>query len=517
MNTLFRMAAMGLPLVLMGCAGTMRSYDSELKQTVDAVASGNVVLALKQLEQNNPGKDKDLLYYLEKGQLLRMDNRFEDSRDAWFGADQKILEWEEAVKADPAQFLGNVGSVIVNDKGRRYDGADYEKVLLTTLLALDHISLGDWSGARTEIKKTHEREAVIAELRAKQVQQETEEAKKRNVTTTFKDLKGYPVESLDDPEVVALKNGYQSAVSHYLAGFIYEALGEPSLAAPGYRTAIELRPGVAVLEEGLKHLDSRGRRIQPGMTDTLFVLETGFAPAKKSVSIPIPVPFSSGLGMGLIPISFPTIHSDTRAAAPAQMVLNDGKQTVPLALVTNVDAMARRQLRDEMPGIIVRGTIRAITKGIAQKQANDHGGLLAGLLVTIASVATESADERVWRTLPGQISLGRMTLPAGQHTLNVPTPQGEKQVVFTVTGKHAVVPLRVTDGNIYLAQTHYTPEQLAAWRAPTVKPAAHAADGKKENTRTSTRKNRKKPAPPTRKPAPLSPASVANLPRENLP
>ena len=513
MNTLFRTAvtAIAVPLALTGCAGVMRSYDSELQQTVGLVAGGNTAQALKQLEQNNPDKDKDLLYYFEKGQLLRLDNRFADSRDAWFGADQKIHEWEEEVKADPAKFLGDVGSVIVNDKGRRYDGTDYEKVLLTTMLALDHINLGDWNSARTEIKKTHEREAIIAELRAKQVAQETEEAKNRNVTTTVKDLKGYPVEALDDPEVVALKNGYQSAVSHYLAGFIYEALGEPSLAAPGYRTAIELRPNIAVLEEGLKNLDSRGSSIKPGMTDTLFVIETGFAPAKKSVSIPIPVPLATGMGVGVIPTSFPTIQSDSSAVVPAQLALNDGKQAVPLALVTNVDAMARRQLRDEMPGIILRGTIRAIAKGIAQKQANDHGGALMGLLVTIASVATESADERVWRTLPGQISLGRMTLPVGQHTLSIPTAQGEKKVTFTVTGKHAVVPLRVTGGNVYLAQTSYTPEQLAAWTAPAVEPTPPIVDSKSETGKPTAgaAKGKKKPAPPAKKTDKTSPNKAA--------
>ena len=57
----------------------------------------------------------------------------------------------------------------------------------------------------------------------------------------------------------ALKNSYQSALAHYLAGFIYEALGEPSLAAPGYRLANELQPGKPALEEALRGLDSRVR------------------------------------------------------------------------------------------------------------------------------------------------------------------------------------------------------------------------------------------------------------------
>ena len=504
MNTLFRttVAALALPLTFSGCANVLRNYDSELQQTVGLVASGNTAQALKQIEQNNPTQDKDLLYFFEKGQVLRLDNRFADSRDAWFSADQKIREWEEEVKTDPAKFLGNLGSVIVNDKGRRYDGTDYEKVLLTTMLALDHINLGDWNSARTEIKKTHEREAIIADIRAKQVAEETEEAKKRNITTTFKDLKGYPVEALDDPEVVALKNGYQSAVSHYLAGFIYEALGEPGLAAPGYRTSIELRPNIAVLDDGLKNLESRGSRIKPGRTDTLFVVETGFAPAKKSISIPIPIPFSTGLGVGVIPISFPVIQSDPSTATPTQLTLNGGKQAVPLALITNVDAMARRQLRDEMPGIILRGAIRAAVKGVAQKQANDRSAIL-GLLVTVGSVVTESADERVWRTLPAQISLGRMTLPVGQHTLSITTAQGEKTVTFTVTGKHAVVPLRVTGGNIYVAQTNYTPEQLAAWTASTTQPTAPIVDSKLKIGKPSAdtaAQGKKKSASPAKKP-----------------
>lgn len=508
MNAPFRtvVAAIVLPLAVTGCAGTMRSYDSELKQTVVLAASGNNAQALKQLEQNNPDKDKDLLYYLEKGQLLRLDGRFADSRDAWMGADQKIHEWEEEVKADPAKFLGDVGSVIVNDKGRRYDGTDYEKVLLTTMLALDHLNLGDWDSARTEIKKTHEREAVIAELRAKQVEKETEEAKTRNVTTTVTELKGYPVETLDDPEVIALKNGYQSAVSHYLAGFIYEALNEPGLAAPGYRTAIELRPNIALLEDGLKNLDSRGSSVKRGTTDTLFVVETGFAPAKKSISIPIPVPL--GAGIGVTPISFPTIQSDSSTAVPTQLALNDGKQAVPLALVTNVDAMARRQLRDEMPGIILRGTVRAIAKTAAQNVAYDRGGLIAGLLVTVASVATESADERVWRTLPGQISLGRMTLPSGEHTLNVPTALGEKKIAFTVTGKHAVVPLRVTGGNVYVAQTSYTPEQLAAWVTPAVEPPPPVVDSKMKIRKPSAAK-KGKPAQPAKTTEQAAPKKAA--------
>ena len=35
-----------------------------------------------------------------------------------------------------------------------------------------------------------------------------------------KELVGYPVGNLERPEVLALKNGYQNALSHYLAGYL---------------------------------------------------------------------------------------------------------------------------------------------------------------------------------------------------------------------------------------------------------------------------------------------------------
>ena len=236
-----------IALTLSACKGTLRSYNEESQQTQIQASGKNLDQALANLEKNNT-QEKDLLYYLEKGELLRLDNKISDSRDAWLQADEKIRLWEEAAKNTPETLIGDLGTLVINDKTRRYDGQDYEKIMLSTRLALDHVALGQWDKARTEIKKTHEREAVIAALRAKEVQKLEQQAKTQGITLNTRDLTGYPVETLNDPAVTALKNSYQSAFSHYLAGFVYEALREPSLAAPGYRKAIELRPGIGILE-----------------------------------------------------------------------------------------------------------------------------------------------------------------------------------------------------------------------------------------------------------------------------
>ncbi|WP_153111999.1 hypothetical protein [Propionivibrio limicola] len=127
--------------ILAGCAGNpMRQYDGELKETVSLVKTGSVKQAVNVLDKNNePGlitKDKDILYYLEKGQLLTLDSQYAGARDSWLKADEVVREWEESVKTDPAKVIGDIGSFLINDKTRRYDGQDYEKVMLSTDLTL---------------------------------------------------------------------------------------------------------------------------------------------------------------------------------------------------------------------------------------------------------------------------------------------------------------------------------------------------------------------------------------------
>jgi predicted negative regulator of RcsB-dependent stress response len=67
-----------------------RSYDTELQATNQQLATGNVDAALTLLEKNNTGKDKDLLYYFEKGELLRAKGDLTGSQAAWRSADLQV-------------------------------------------------------------------------------------------------------------------------------------------------------------------------------------------------------------------------------------------------------------------------------------------------------------------------------------------------------------------------------------------------------------------------------------------
>src|SRR5688572_10241441 len=241
--------ALVIGLVLSGCAA-VRSYERELHGTLEQASLGGVEGAIRLLEASNPDR-KNLLYQLELGMLQRLGNRYDESQKAWLAASEGIQAARSAGPLDLARLTGAAGSYMISDKLRPYEPHDYEQVMLLTYISLNHLARGDLDSARVAIKQTHELEAAIAQRRALELAAVREEASKRGARSSFKELSGYPIETIDNPEVNALRNSYQSAFSHYLAGFIYEALGEPSLAAPGYRLANELQPGQPVLEDAL--------------------------------------------------------------------------------------------------------------------------------------------------------------------------------------------------------------------------------------------------------------------------
>ena len=442
-----------MALCLSGCAA-FRSYDKELNQTTNLAAEGKVDAAIKQLNKNNTGKDKDLLYYLELGMMERWVDRYPDSQKAWMSANETVQVWEQTAKTDPSKLGSSIASYVINDKVRPYEGHDYEKVMLLTYIGLNYLALGEYDNARVAIKQTHELEAVIADVRGKELAKVQQEAQQKGARTNFKELNGYPVQTIDNPAVNALKNSYQSALSHYLAGFVYEALGEPSLAAPGYRLANELQPNQPLLEEALRGLDQRVSAPDDGLTDTLFVIGSGTAPALQSRQFPLPVPINRTLI--LIPISFPVMVPTSTPYLPGQLGVNDG-QSLTVAPITSVDLMARRALKDDMPGIMLRGAIRSTAKAATQyalqhqsQQQNNMGLAIVALAAAIGSVVTESADERTWRTLPSEIGIARGRLPPGTHTVTLQTPGGMRSVELKLSGRYAVVGLRMLRGQLFV-------------------------------------------------------------------
>ena len=423
-----------------GCRTTDR-YEGRLDDVVDSVTRGHISEA-RSIHEVKIQAHPTLLSHFELGELYLLEGQIDRAIETMLAADAIVKEWESQTRLDPRLLLEDIGSIVVNDKIRSYKGYDFEKVLLTTRIALMHLILGDLDSARVAIKSTHEREAMIQQFRENQKNYRDSQG-----SYSVEELNGYPIETIATPEAEALRNSYQNALSHYLAGFIYEQLNEPSLAAPGYRNALELRPKRGVLMDSLKGLESRMSRPQDdGKTDLLVIYEQGFAPAKSSLEIYIPVPQNDRILQ--VPVSFP-IYPGMTSVVATELSL-DGYSLVFDDDVLDIDSMARRSLKDEIPAILLRTVTRASFKTAIQNAAReiDETGLL-GDLIAVAAVASESADDRSWRMLPNKVGIGRIMVEKGEHQL---TLNGRTTMNVQAAGRSMIVFIRDIGGQQYIQQ-----------------------------------------------------------------
>lgn len=244
-------------IIIVGCATD--NYSKNNTDVFSTVASGKYSDAISQYTEKNKsiiGSAPDLLNNLELGELHRLNGNIKESTAIWNKADERIEAWENESRLNVKDVAGNVGSFLLNDSKRNYDGKDFEKTIISTRLALNYIAEKDFQSARVKIVNVAEREELIATLREKAFVAAEEEAKSKGVTTKFdpKDIKGYPFEIFDDPAVKNLRNGYQNAFAWYLTGFIHEALREPSLATPAYQKALQIKPDVQLFKASLSNL-----------------------------------------------------------------------------------------------------------------------------------------------------------------------------------------------------------------------------------------------------------------------
>ena len=429
-------------LALAGCA-TGPSHN-KIAASNNALRAGDAATSLAVLEDANRDiKEKDIPYYLDKGTLLKfVAPDAKKSIDEYKVADASVDDWVTNATSSLSKSTNDFFNyAFAASSKNKYQLKDYEKSLLSFDLALSEFLIGDFDAARVEAKKLTEREKLIEQVNEKKlaaIKDKVESERKTNpqVTSRPESIGGYPVNLYDLPEVNALKNAYQNAAAHYLAGFMFEMQGEGGMAAPGYRLALELKPDNAVFAQSLADLD---RKISENnnakkTSEVLVVYETGYVP--RISSFKTNMSFPTRKGPRLVTITLPQI--EPRAAhAFVPPTISVGQQQVRLAQAVSVDSLARRQLKDDMPGHVAKAMTQAIAQLIAQEAAqaaveknnknnqNNGLGMLAALAAGVALSAGD-ADVRMWTALPGYIFVGRVEVPKGKNLVTIPTPIGPK-------------------------------------------------------------------------------------------
>ncbi len=407
-----------------GCA----TYTDMLDKTHRAAASGDYEAGIRRLNGilgvddykriPNDWTAHRPLAALERSMLLQALNRFE-----WSARDLSAAETELEFLDLKLDAVGNIGKYIYNDSAEIYKAQPTERLALNALNMLNYLAMNNLNGAGVEARR-------------------------------FVLSQEY-LESMDEGSEEATHGAFGS----YLAGFVFERLGEPDRALRHYEDALEVGHLQAFREPVLR-LSARGsyagRRMEkflaeleaeePNKTNTyspgtepegeiLIVLGLG----RVSYKVPKRMPVGAAVGYAgawvtgnpdvlaysvLKVVVYPELVKANNMFTSATASL-DGRD-VPVELITDLDAEITREYETIKPKIIGAALTRMIARAAAAEGSRALARKKGGATAMLAALATEAAlvgldkpDTRSWTFLPARLFVCRARVESGPHEVRV--------------------------------------------------------------------------------------------------
>jgi len=412
--------AIVLALTLAGCA----SYSEAFHPVEDSLAAHDPAHALELLEKQSVPDTDRFLYFSNKGMLLRILGKYEQS-NAQFEKAKKLIDQFTA-----ASITEQASSFVVNDTTHAYIGTPVEQLMLHTYAALNYLAMDKVDEARVE--------ALQADLRLKTLMQ-------------------------DNPDSPLSRDPF----SRYLNGLIYEELGEWSDAMIAYRKAYksyrshnglypiavpaQLKKALILMADKVGLSDERKQyeasfglsfeyleRENTNTGELIFLFHNGLAPVKLEHGMQVVDPESGQL----IRVSLPYYERRGRSVYRARIRLI-GAETYAAntELLEDIGSLEIKTLEAHMPAIIVRAIARAAAKYNVSERVGERNEL-AGLLVNIAGFISEHADTRSWLTLPAEIQGARLHMAPGEYTVVIDLLDDNNDIV----SQRELHPVRIQGG-----------------------------------------------------------------------
>ncbi|MGD9851520.1 MAG: COG3014 family protein [Nitrospirales bacterium] len=396
------------------------------------------------------GKKDRLLYLLDHGMVLHLAARYSESNE--------ILEEAYLLVEDlyTKRLRDEATALLVNEARKPYEGTPHEHVMIHVVKALNFAMLQQWNDALVEGRRIDHRLNVLVD------KQEGTEAYQEDPFARY--LVGLLYDMTGDLNNAYV--GYRKAEQVYEDSRAWSRVVLPdTLKADLIRTAQRLGlkqeaqeyrekyPEVAV-SLNFERFDSDASKAQ------LIVLSYhGQGPRKEDLVIDVPVSLDA---LQLVALTKPGFGRSTRSTRGGEALLygihgriarialprftmqkpslsydlvhlkaQEIEMTVPSQRVYDIAAVAEKNLADEYDGIVLRAVARTAMKmsaaegiglgarAVSGRNNRDWIGPLVGGIARIFALATEEADIRTWRTLPGEIQLTRLWVNPGEYSVSI--------------------------------------------------------------------------------------------------
>ena len=389
-----------------------------------------------------------VLYWFDRGMTLHLSGRYEESNEMLERAESRVEElYTSRISTEAVAFL-------VNDTELPYEGQSYEQTMINVIKALNYALMGDWDDSLVEARRIDHRLNVLAD-RVGDAEGYRDDALARYLT-------GILYEATRDLNNAFI--AYRKAFEVYRDTHTWSQASIPTM----------LRSDLLRVTDSL-HLRQEHdeyRRLFPDVswqsaTETqqlarlVFISYNGRAPYLKDQFIDVPVSLDAlklvlltkqgvrnnpqdaraaesviyGLSGQVVRVALPRLVPQKTHVAYGELNLARAGYSVEVQteLVQDIHALAARDLEDRFPAIATKAVARAVVKysvaegmghGARIAAGDQHGGwvgLLVGIVAKMIAVASEEADKRSWRTLPDEIQLAQLWVPAGHYTLRLRT------------------------------------------------------------------------------------------------
>ena len=422
--------------LMIGCGGY------KFQEVIEPLETGKPENAYTYLQKHAP-KKPDIPHQFEIGLVAHYANHFAESSKAFdIAGDIAEDRYTKSVSKE-------LGSLVTTDKLRPYSATQYERLLTHYYSTLNYVYLNQLDGALVEC---------------------------RRATALINFFKG------EDEKYDFFGTGFLA----HLSGMLFEAAGEWNDALISYKQATEYyknaaeKTGVEMpsdignalvrLTRKLRFTDEFERyRNQYGEPpehpenygELILFYESGYVPQKTEAALTFPIlksdpifkdesdieetrafartlskregePYDEVKLAYILRVAIPTIGSHRPLLAGVEVAVVDKKARG--VLVEDIESTAIETFKAQRPIILIRTLVRTLLKYWTASQVQKKGGKVLGIVANLAVALTEQADTRSWRTLPNQIFMVRMPLPAGTHTLKYSFLDANGQVHRSVPG-----------------------------------------------------------------------------------
>lgn len=415
-------------LSMCGCV----SVDEDAREAIAALNSGNDAKAITWGDEladeshysRNLGAVESGRVHLLAGNYQSSERRFRDAVDS-------AVDRSEAAPKMKASDLANtaLSSTITDDRTREYYLPPYEINLAIEYGIVAQAVNGKLDDAMADARLAVYVQDTLAETYGADLAKDG--AGGDSTTRKVIDEQGQALEEM----IASTRNSWENPVLWWLTGVMFEADGQSDMALQSYRKAAAIKPDNAVFKADAARSETAVSPA-PGKAKLVIVYDQGFVPRRESLKVMIPI--YTGFT-----IDIPK-YSDTSFAYDNVSVAGGSGAQVAASPALDIRSLAARDLKEKLPGVIIRNVTRAAVQAGAQAAVNAAGNEYAQIAVFAGNLlvsAIRRADVRSWATLPVAQQVWRDEMDPGLYeiavfvngrktTVRVPLAAGETRLLW---------------------------------------------------------------------------------------